>query len=182
MATLIFPEHPSPVADAEALKKACQGNPYLHDTFLFFSPFVWHVFGGKGWFFFFTSSVSKPLFLFCFEWGFFLVMIYLFSLRWLWIWVFSVLVKFFMWNHLGWGTNEKAIISVIAHRNWIQRKLIKQAYQDQYQDDLIKLFESELSGHFEVSTDKFFSWISRPWFFGSFSSIRTIISVFLFTV
>lgn len=25
MATLICPEHPSPVADAEALRKACQG-------------------------------------------------------------------------------------------------------------------------------------------------------------
>lgn len=29
MATLIFPEHPSPVADAEALRKACQGKSCL---------------------------------------------------------------------------------------------------------------------------------------------------------
>lgn len=25
MSTIVFPDHPSPVADAEALRKACQG-------------------------------------------------------------------------------------------------------------------------------------------------------------
>ncbi|CAI9769472.1 unnamed protein product [Fraxinus pennsylvanica] len=73
MATLICPEHPSPVADAEALRKACQ----------------------------------------------------------------------------GWGTDEKAIISILGRRNAIQRKLIRQAYEDMYQEDLVKRLESELSGDFE---------------------------------
>ncbi|KAK6119225.1 hypothetical protein DH2020_047040 [Rehmannia glutinosa] len=70
MATIVFPDHPSPVADAEALRKACQ----------------------------------------------------------------------------GWGTDEKAIISILGRRNAIQRKLIRQAYEDLYQEDLVKRLESELSG------------------------------------
>lgn len=78
MATLIFPEHPSPVADAEALKKACQGNPYLHDTFLFFSPLLLACLWGKDWIFFYFFRFKTPVFI-------------LFRMR-----VFSVLVKFFM--------------------------------------------------------------------------------------
>ncbi|XP_019185621.1 PREDICTED: annexin-like protein RJ4 [Ipomoea nil] len=73
MATLVFPDHPSPVADAEAIYNACK----------------------------------------------------------------------------GWGTHEKTVIGIIGHRNWTQRKLIKQAYHDQYQEDLIRRFEKELSGSLE---------------------------------
>ncbi|XP_027109542.1 annexin-like protein RJ4 [Coffea eugenioides] len=83
MATLIFPEHPSPVADAEALKKAFQ----------------------------------------------------------------------------GWGTNEKAIISILGHRNAVQRKLIRKAYEDMYAEDLVKRLESELSGDFEKVI---YRWILDP--------------------
>ncbi|KAI5681878.1 hypothetical protein M9H77_03106 [Catharanthus roseus] len=83
MATLIFPEHPSPVADAEAIKKACQ----------------------------------------------------------------------------GWGTNEKAIILVLGHRNWVQRRLIKHAYEEQYQEDLVKLLEKELTGDFEKAV---YRWMLDP--------------------
>ncbi|KAL2898282.1 Annexin-like protein RJ4 [Bienertia sinuspersici] len=73
MATLTAPEHVDPIADAEALRKACQ----------------------------------------------------------------------------GWGTDEKAIIEIIGHRNAAQRKLIKEAYEQLYGEDLIKLFEKELHGNFE---------------------------------
>ncbi|CAI9102837.1 OLC1v1001185C2 [Oldenlandia corymbosa var. corymbosa] len=73
MATLICPEHPSPVADAEALRKAFQ----------------------------------------------------------------------------GWGTNEKAIVSILGHRNAVQTKLIRKTYEDMYAEDLVKRLESELSGDFE---------------------------------
>lgn len=83
MATIICPEHPSPVADAEALRKACE----------------------------------------------------------------------------GWGTNEKAIISILGHRNWIQRKLIREAYEQQYQEDLVKRLEKELSGRFEGAI---YRWILDP--------------------
>ncbi|XP_057502646.1 annexin-like protein RJ4 [Actinidia eriantha] len=83
MASLIAPENPSPVADAEAIRKAVQ----------------------------------------------------------------------------GWGTDEKAIISIIGHRNAVQRKLIRQAYEETYQEDLIKRLESELSGHFEKAV---FRWVLDP--------------------
>ncbi|KAL6495729.1 hypothetical protein OROGR_030292 [Orobanche gracilis] len=83
MATIVFPDHPSPVADAEALRKACQ----------------------------------------------------------------------------GWGTDEKAIISILGRRNAIQRKLIRQAYEDLYQEDLVKRLESELSGNFEKAV---YRWILEP--------------------
>ncbi|KAH7536646.1 hypothetical protein FEM48_Zijuj03G0006600 [Ziziphus jujuba var. spinosa] len=36
----------------------------------------------------------------------------------------------------GWGTDEKAIISILGHRNAEQRKQIRLAYQQLYQEDL----------------------------------------------
>ncbi|CAN4123613.1 unnamed protein product [Withania somnifera] len=76
MSTITYPENSSPVADAEAIRKACQ----------------------------------------------------------------------------GWGTDEKAIISIICRRNATQRKMIRQVYEELYSEDLVKRLESELSGHFEVSS------------------------------
>ncbi|KAK9273421.1 hypothetical protein L1049_018231 [Liquidambar formosana] len=75
MATLIAPDNPSPVEDAEMIKKACQ----------------------------------------------------------------------------GWGTDEKAIISILGHRTATQRKLIMLAYEEIYQEDLIKQLQSELSGDLETA-------------------------------
>ncbi|XP_065868298.1 annexin-like protein RJ4 [Euphorbia lathyris] len=49
----------------------------------------------------------------------------------------------------GWGTNEKAVVAVLGHRNSAQRKQIRQAYWDLYQEDLVKRLESELNGDFE---------------------------------
>ncbi|KNA08231.1 hypothetical protein SOVF_164450 [Spinacia oleracea] len=83
MATLIAPDHADPIADAEALKKACH----------------------------------------------------------------------------GWGTNEKGIIEIIGHRNAGQRKLIKEAYEQQYNENLIKRFEKELSGDFERAV---YRWMLDP--------------------
>jgi len=51
----------------------------------------------------------------------------------------------------GWGTDEKGVIEVIAHRDATQRKLIRLAYEELYNENLIKRLESELSGDFEVS-------------------------------
>lgn len=56
----------------------------------------------------------------------------------------------FLFGVLGWGTNENAIISILGHRNLFQRKLIRQAYQEIYHEDLIHQLKSELSGNFEV--------------------------------
>ncbi|CAK7330571.1 unnamed protein product [Dovyalis caffra] len=50
---------------------------------------------------------------------------------------------------LGWGTDEKALISVLGNRNSFQRKLISLAYQEIYHEDLIHQLKSELSGDFE---------------------------------
>ncbi|KAJ9172248.1 hypothetical protein P3X46_015509 [Hevea brasiliensis] len=50
---------------------------------------------------------------------------------------------------LGWGTDEKAIISILGHRNSFQRKLIRLAYEEIYQEDLITQLKSELSGDLE---------------------------------
>ncbi|KAF8041217.1 hypothetical protein BT93_B3216 [Corymbia citriodora subsp. variegata] len=49
----------------------------------------------------------------------------------------------------GWGTDERAIISVLGHRNMFQRRLIRLAYEEVYHEDLITQLQSELSGHFE---------------------------------
>ncbi|XVE52265.1 hypothetical protein DITRI_Ditri02bG0109200 [Diplodiscus trichospermus] len=59
----------------------------------------------------------------------------------------------------GWGTDEKAIISVLGHRNAAQRKQIRLAYEQLYQEDLIKRLESELTGDFERAA---YRWILDP--------------------
>ncbi|GAV72365.1 LOW QUALITY PROTEIN: Annexin domain-containing protein, partial [Cephalotus follicularis] len=57
------------------------------------------------------------------------------------------------------GTDEKAIINVLAHRNATQRQRIMTAYNDIYHEDLVKHLESELSGDFEKVV---YCWILDP--------------------
>ncbi|KAL5760307.1 hypothetical protein ACOSP7_018820 [Xanthoceras sorbifolium] len=59
----------------------------------------------------------------------------------------------------GWGTNEKTIISILGHRTAAQRQQIRVAYQELYQEDLVKRLESELSGDFEKAV---YRWILGP--------------------
>eukprot|EP01135_Chromosphaera_perkinsii_P004893 Nk52_evm13s303 gene=Nk52_evmTU13s303 len=49
----------------------------------------------------------------------------------------------------GFGTDEKAIISVLAHRSTEQRVRIKIMFKQMYGKDLVKELKSELSSHFE---------------------------------
>ncbi|KAG7535519.1 Annexin repeat [Arabidopsis thaliana x Arabidopsis arenosa] len=49
----------------------------------------------------------------------------------------------------GWGTNEKLIISILAHRNAAQRSLIRSVYAATYNEDLLKALDKELSSDFE---------------------------------
>lgn len=51
----------------------------------------------------------------------------------------------------GLGTDENAIISILGHRNATQRKLIRLAYEEIYNEDLIQQLNSELCGDFEVN-------------------------------
>ncbi|XP_062001291.1 annexin-like protein RJ4 [Rosa rugosa] len=53
------------------------------------------------------------------------------------------------YSYIGWGTDEKAIICLLGHRNATQRKEIRVVYEQLYQEDIIKRLESELSGDFE---------------------------------
>ncbi|KAI4333018.1 hypothetical protein L6164_017875 [Bauhinia variegata] len=48
----------------------------------------------------------------------------------------------------GFGTDEKALISVLGRRNSSQRKQIRETYQQLYNESLIDSLHSELSGDF----------------------------------
>ena len=62
----------------------------------------------------------------------------------------QIIVIFSNLQSVGWGTDEKAVIEILGHRNASQRQQIRDAYQQLFQEDLIKRLESELSGDFEV--------------------------------
>ncbi|XP_020230830.1 annexin D8 [Cajanus cajan] len=49
----------------------------------------------------------------------------------------------------GLGTDETTLISILAHRDVAQRKLVRLAYEEIYHEDLIQQLKSELSGSFQ---------------------------------
>ncbi|KMT14582.1 hypothetical protein BVRB_4g073520 [Beta vulgaris subsp. vulgaris] len=59
----------------------------------------------------------------------------------------------------GLGTDENAIISLLGHRMSCQIKLIKLAYQEVYQEDLINQLKCEISGDFEKAICQ---WVIDP--------------------
>ncbi|KAJ1413544.1 Annexin [Sesbania bispinosa] len=59
----------------------------------------------------------------------------------------------------GWGTDENTVITILGHRNVHQRQQIRRAYEEIYQEDLVKRMESELKGDFEKAV---YRWILEP--------------------
>ncbi|RZC77553.1 hypothetical protein C5167_001748 [Papaver somniferum] len=59
----------------------------------------------------------------------------------------------------GWGTDEKAVVWVLGHRNAEQRKKIRETYQQIYKESLLDRLKSELSGDFEYAV---IQWMLDP--------------------
>ncbi|TVU20729.1 hypothetical protein EJB05_30324 [Eragrostis curvula] len=59
----------------------------------------------------------------------------------------------------GWGTDEQAVIAILAHRDANQRKQILLEYEQKCNESLIQRLRSELSGDFEHAM---YYWILDP--------------------
>ncbi|KAH7654935.1 Annexin protein [Dioscorea alata] len=59
----------------------------------------------------------------------------------------------------GWGTDDKTVIAILAHRNSTQRKHIQEAYEELYKESLTKRLESELNGDYEKAV---YRWMFNP--------------------
>ncbi|OEL24215.1 Annexin-like protein RJ4 [Dichanthelium oligosanthes] len=59
----------------------------------------------------------------------------------------------------GWGTDEQAVIAILAHRDAAQRKQIMLKYEQMYSESLTQRLQSELSGDFERAM---YHWILDP--------------------
>ncbi|XP_021887431.1 annexin-like protein RJ4 [Carica papaya] len=59
----------------------------------------------------------------------------------------------------GLGTNEKAIISILGHRNAAQRKQIRVEYELLYKEDFLSRLESELTRDFKRAV---YLWMLEP--------------------
>uniref|UniRef100_I1NNC6 Annexin n=1 Tax=Oryza glaberrima TaxID=4538 RepID=I1NNC6_ORYGL len=59
----------------------------------------------------------------------------------------------------GWGTDEQAVIGVLAHRDATQRKQIRLTYEENYNENLIQRLQSELSGDLERAM---YHWVLDP--------------------
>ncbi|KAJ1260500.1 hypothetical protein BS78_10G237100 [Paspalum vaginatum] len=59
----------------------------------------------------------------------------------------------------GWGTDEQAVIAILAHRDSAQRKQIMLEYEQNYKESLIQRLQSELSGDFERAM---YHWVLDP--------------------
>ena len=56
----------------------------------------------------------------------------------------------FCGDELGLGCDDKKIIEILAHRNYVQRQELRREYKIRYDKDLIDTLKSELHGKFEV--------------------------------
>ncbi|VAI49210.1 unnamed protein product [Triticum turgidum subsp. durum] len=50
----------------------------------------------------------------------------------------------------GWGTNERLIVSILAHRDAAQRRAIRRAYAEAYGEELLRAIGDEIHGKFEL--------------------------------
>ncbi|MCO5552273.1 hypothetical protein L7F22_005785 [Adiantum nelumboides] len=49
----------------------------------------------------------------------------------------------------GFGCDDKKVIEILGHRNYVQRRELRQAYSNLYAGDLLQRLKSELRGNFE---------------------------------
>ncbi|XP_058721762.1 annexin-like protein RJ4 isoform X1 [Vicia villosa] len=59
----------------------------------------------------------------------------------------------------GFGADNKSIVAILGHRNVHQRQQIRKAYEELFEEDLIKRLESEISGDFEKAV---YRWMLEP--------------------
>uniref|UniRef100_A0A804MZL1 Annexin n=1 Tax=Zea mays TaxID=4577 RepID=A0A804MZL1_MAIZE len=59
----------------------------------------------------------------------------------------------------GWGTDEQAVIGILAHRDATQREQIALEYEHKYGESLVQRLQSELTGDFERAV---YHWMLGP--------------------
>ncbi|RVW14252.1 Annexin D3 [Vitis vinifera] len=59
---------------------------------------------------------------------------------------FSSFFHFSSSSSLGWGVDQEVIIWILGHRKAVQRKKIKETYQQLFKESIIHCLQSTLSG------------------------------------
>ena len=60
--------------------------------------------------------------------------------------IIMIIIYLYACLYVGWGVDQEVIIWILGHRKAVQRKKIKETYQQLFKESIIHCLQSTLSG------------------------------------